>query len=166
MTVSEDWDLSVLEKELGHSFGKRELLEQALTHVSYVNVHLSLGLESNEKMAYLGDAVLYLALSEHQYRNSKGPVGDWTITRQKFVNNEQLAEAARQVHMNRYIRLAPGVEDPNATGILATAYEAVIGAIFLDTEYEKAASFIRKSLLSIPSNGPQLATEDQATVGA
>lgn len=135
MTVSEDGDLGVLAKKL--SLGKKELLEEALTH------------PANKRIGWIGDAILYLAVTEHLYRTSNKPTSELDPERQKVIKNPTLKKAvAEQLHLNDYIHVPPGERDPNAEGILATAYEALTGAIFLEKGYESAADHVRKTLLS------------------
>ncbi len=139
MTVSEKEDLGVLAKKLG--LRKKELLEQALTH------------PANKRMAWLGDAVLYSALTEHMYKTSIAPESELDPERRKLKSNPNLKRVAEQIRLNRHISCPPSERDPNAEEILAAAYEALIGAIFLDNRgngYEMAASFVRKTLFSVP----------------
>ncbi len=107
------------------------LLEQALTH------------PSNKRMGWLGDAVLYLAVTEHLFGTSNAPASQLDPNRQKIIKNPNLKmTAAEKLQLNRFIRVPPSEREPNAERIMATAFEALIGTLFLEKGYEAAAKFV------------------------
>jgi len=144
-------DLSILEEKLGIKFNSCELLQQALVHRSYLNENPGFGLDHNERLEFLGDAVLELIVSEYLYRQYPNPEGELTNWRAALVNAKMLAEIATQLKLDDYILLSRG--EAKDTGrarqyILANAMEALIGAIFLDQGLEKAREFINQYIIS------------------
>ena len=145
-------DFSQLAGKFGWPLKRLELLEQAFTHRSYLNEHLqAAGLGHNERLEFLGDAVLELAVTEFLFQ--KYPAaneGVLTAYRSALVNTETLAETASELGLNDYLRLSKG--EARDTGraravILANTFESLIGALFLDLGYQAAADFIAKYLL-------------------
>ncbi len=135
MTGSEKEDLEVLAKKFG--LEQMELLREALTH------------PVNKRMAWLGDAVLYLAVTEHLHRQPDTPTSILDPKRQGIIRNLNLKETvAGKLHLTDYIKVPPSERDPHAKGVLATAYEALIGAIFLEKGYETAADQVRMTIFS------------------
>jgi ribonuclease-3 len=143
-----------IERRVGHRFKNPELLKHALTHTSTLNEPRRIRKGGNDLLATVGDAVLDLAVAAILYGNS-GPVGpfltsakgDLTIERSRLVNNDKLAEFFEKMGLRQYLNLSSGqkgMEVPNS--ILAQAYEAIVGAIFLDSDYENATDFVRRSL--------------------
>lgn len=143
-------DLSSFEKKLGFSFKDKALLKQALTHRSYINEHPKSGLEHNERLEFLGDAVLELAATRYLYEKfSEKPEGELTSLRAALVNTRTISEAARSLGANDYLLLSRG--EAKDTGrarqyILANTFEALIGALYLDQGYDVAKAFIGKTL--------------------
>jgi ribonuclease III len=143
-------DFSIFEKQIGISFKKRDLLIEALTHRSYLNEHRDYAGSHNERLEFLGDAVLELATTDFLFNKFPAkPEGDLTAYRAALVNTVSLAESAQELGVNEYLLLSKG--EAKDTGrardvILADAFEALIGAIYLDAGYEKAAEFIAKNL--------------------
>jgi ribonuclease-3 len=127
------------------------LLATALTHRSYVNEHRGEVKEHNERLEFLGDAVLELAVTEVLFkRYPEKPEGDLTAYRAALVNTDSLADAAQALGVNEYLRLSKG--EAKDTGrarrfILANAFEAIIGALYLDRGYDAARSFIERTLV-------------------
>jgi ribonuclease-3 len=146
-------ELSIFEKEAGLSFNDKKLLKQAFTHRSYLNEHKESTLEHNERLEFLGDAVLELVVTEYLY--SKYPdqnEGDMTSVRAALVNANTLSQVAAGLGMNDYLLLSHG--EAKDTGrarqyILANAFEALVGAIFLDSGYEEAKKFIKGNLFDL-----------------
>ncbi|MEW6407264.1 MAG: ribonuclease III [Patescibacteria group bacterium] len=143
-------DFSNLEKKLGIKFKNQNLLKQAHTHRSYLNENPKLGLEHNERLEFLGDAVLELAVTEHLYQNYKNPEGELTNWRAALVNATMLSHKAQNLGLNNYLFLSKG--EAKDTGkareiILANTFEALIGAIYLDQDYPTVKKFIEKILL-------------------
>ena len=127
-----------LEDVLGYHFNDKELLKTALTHSSYANEH---GIECNERMEFLGDAVLELSMSKYLYSKIHFDEGVLTKTRAKAVCESALNVYADKIKLGSYLYLGKGEE---ATGgrerpaIIADALEAVLGAIFLDSSFDEA----------------------------
>lgn len=139
--------IKVLEKTLNYRFKDKDILLQALTHSSYVNENKLEITDSNERLEFLGDAILGLVVSEHLYKTYlKSPEGELTKFRAKIVCEQSLAYVAKKYDIGQYLLLGKGEE---ATGgrerisILADTVEAIIGAVYLDSSYEK----VRKVLL-------------------
>lgn len=135
-------------KHIGESFSNISLLEEALTHRSYLNEHRDEGLKHNERLEFLGDAVLELATTDRLFRNyPDAPEGELTAYRAALVNTQSLADIAESLNINEYIRLSKGESKDTGRArqfILANAVEAIIGALYLDQGYEKAESFVAK----------------------
>ncbi|MFH1173282.1 MAG: ribonuclease III [bacterium] len=144
-------DFSKLEKALGLDFKNQDLLKQALVHRSYLNEHPDFELEHNERLEFLGDAVLELAVTEYLYRHYKNPEGELTNWRASLVNSNSLAELAGELELEPYLFLSKGEAQDNKSKarqyILANAVEALIGALYLDSGFKKAEQFIAKKLL-------------------
>ena len=147
----QDRDLSKLEENLGLKFKNQEMLKQALTHRSYINEHPSLKMEHNERLEFLGDAVLELIVTEYLYQNYPNPEGELTNWRAALVNSKMLAEVARNLKLEDFLYLSHGeAKDKNIKArnyILANATEAVIGAIYLDQDFEVSKKFITDKIL-------------------
>ena len=142
--------LSKLEQKLGIKFNNKDLLKQALVHRSYINENPDFYLGNNERLEFLGDAVLELAVTEYLYRNYPNPEGELTSWRAALVNSKMLAKIARRLGINKYLFLSKGEEKdtPRAKEcILANAFEAITGAIYLDKGYEKAKEFVDKNII-------------------
>lgn len=140
-----------LEKLLDIEFENKDLLNQALTHRSYLNENPAFHLGHNERLEFLGDAVLELVVTEYLYRNYDYPEGDLTNLRAALVNRKMLAEVAAKFNLENYLLLSRGEAKDNGRArqyILANALEALIGAIFLDQALPKAEEFITKNLIS------------------
>ena len=151
MSIPESNGIEAIEKELSISFRNKELLQQALTHSTFVNEPRNVGKGSNESLATLGDAVVGLAVVADLYDKSKrtkvfhfSAKGDLTVQRSKIVNDEQLAILARKAHLDQHLLASEGQRKAGInTTVLAQTYEALIGAIFLDLGYERAATFVK-----------------------
>ncbi len=145
-------NLNLLEKILGCAFHNQNLLTQALVHRSYLNENPSFALAHNERLEFLGDAVLELVVTEYLYRRYPNPEGELTNWRAALVNARMLSEIALELNLNDYLYLSRG-ETKDANGkarqyILANALEAVIGAIYLDQGSKAASEFINKFILA------------------
>lgn len=143
-------DLSKLEKKIKIQFQNPDYLKTALTHRSYLNENRGHSLPHNERLEFLGDAVLELVTTEYLFRNFKNPEGELTNLRSALVNYRLLAEIARSVGIEDYILLSRG--EAKDTGrarqvILANALEALIGAIYLDQGMVEAKKFIEDFVL-------------------
>src|SRR3989344_6593498 len=145
-------NLTKLENTLIISFRSKSLLQQAFVHRSYLNENRDLHLEHNERLEFLGDAVLELVVTEHLYREHPDkPEGELTAWRAALVNSKQLFTVGRELHFNTYIMLSRGEakEEGKARDyILANAVEAFIGALYLDRGLKFAEKFITTYILS------------------
>jgi len=132
-------------------FSDINLLVTAFTHRSYINEHRKTAQEHNERLEFLGDAVLELVVTEHLYNNFKEPEGILTNWRSALVRTESIAAAADRENFEPLLRLSRGEKRANSPRareqILANSYEAVIGAIYLEKGYDAAKEFIDRSLL-------------------
>lgn len=141
-----------LEDVLEYHFEKPELLEQALTHSSYANERLGGALDCNERLEFLGDAVLGMVVGDHLYREHHDlPEGDLTRLRASMVCEEALAEVAKDWSLGGYIRLGHGEAlngGQERASILADAVEAVLAAIYLDGGIAQVRRTIRRFILS------------------
>lgn len=136
-----------LENKTGTQFKNHDLLLQALTHRSYINENPKWHLDHNERLEFLGDAVLELIVTEYLYNNYPNPEGELTNWRAALVNSLMLAKISSKIDLNSYVLLSRG--EARDTGrarqyILANAMEAIIGAIYLDQGYKKAEEFINR----------------------
>ena len=136
---------SSLNERLGLSFSNFSLLTRALTHRSYANEHQD-GSEDNERLEYLGDAVLDFIVAEWAYRHfPERPEGDLTKVRSHLVRNEHLAEFARQIDLGGALRLGRGERTSGGylrDSVLGSAFEALLGAIYLDSDFDKVRNFM------------------------
>ncbi len=142
---------SFAEEKLGFKFHDINLLVVALTHRSYVNEHKKSHLEHNERLEYLGDAVLELVTSDFLYRNYEEPEGIMTAWRSALVRTESISDAGYKLGYEPLVRLSHGEQqgvDRAHAVIIADCFEAVIGAIYLDQGYDTAKDFIYKHILS------------------
>lgn len=137
-------------EKLGFQFNNIELLVTALTHRSYVNEHRKSVKEHNERLEFLGDAVLELVSSDFLYRNYDEPEGIMTALRAALVRTESICDAGKELGYEPLVRLSHGEKNGSERAhdvILADCFEAVIGAIYLDQGYEAARDFIAKHIL-------------------
>jgi len=142
--------LLLFQEKLGYSFENIKLLEVALTHSSYANENKSGKFLSNERMEFLGDAVLEMAVSNIIYNKSKLPEGHMTKLRAELVCEKSLAALAQMFDVGSHIRLGRGEEKGGGRGrasILADAMEAVIAAMYLDGGFHTASEFVEKNLV-------------------
>ncbi len=142
--------ISELESKIGINFKDKDFLLQALTHRSYLNENHKWHLDHNERLEFLGDAVLELVVTEYLYKNYPNPEGEMTNWRAALVNANMLAKVSGEFDLNDYVLLSRG--EAKDTGrarqyILANTIEAVIGAIYLDQGYESSGRFIDKFIL-------------------
>lgn len=135
---------------LGVEFNELDLLITAFTHRSYVNEHRKTVKEHNERLEFLGDAVLELVVTQYLYGNYDDPEGVLTNWRSALVRTESIYAAAQRNGFEPLLRLSRGEKrgtDRARAQILANSYEAVIGALYLDQGYDAAKLFIEKTLL-------------------
>jgi ribonuclease-3 len=142
-----------LSKKIGVKFDDLKILQTAVTHRSYLNENRAEKLEHNERLEFLGDAVLELVVTSFLFRKyPKKQEGDLTAFRSAIVNTVSLTKVAEHFGLNDFIIMSKG--EAKDTGrarsiILANAVEAVIGAIYLDQGYDPAANFISKFILEV-----------------
>jgi ribonuclease-3 len=142
-----------LAKKLGVKFNNSDLLKQALTHRSYLNENRGKKMEHNERLEFLGDAVLELVVTEYLYKNYSNQEGELTNWRAALVNGEMLAKISKDLGVEEFLLMSKG--EAKDTGrarqyLLANAFEAIVGAIYLDQAelgFAKAKEFIEKNLL-------------------
>lgn len=145
-------ELEELEKEIGYTFKNKKLLIQAMTHSSFSNDNKLGKLRNNERLEFLGDAVLELASSEFLfYEYESKPEGELTRLRASLVCEPTLAESAKAFKLNEFMRLGHGEENTGGRyrdSIISDALEALIGAIYLDGGFANAKEFISKFVLN------------------
>lgn len=137
-------------EKLGFEFHDIDLLITALTHRSYVNEHKASAKAHNERLEFLGDAVLELVSSDFLYRNYDEPEGIMTAWRSALVRTESIGAAGEELGYEPLVRLSKGEKHGSSRAhavILADCFEAVIGAIYLDQGYDTAREFIAKHIL-------------------
>ncbi|OGZ41403.1 MAG: ribonuclease III [Candidatus Ryanbacteria bacterium RIFCSPHIGHO2_02_FULL_45_43] len=142
---------SSLEKEFGVTFKNKDLLLQALTHRSYLNENPGFRLGHNERLEFLGDAVIELVITECLYTEYPDkPEGELTSIRAALVNADMLSTVARKLGFNSHLLLSRGeTKDVGRARdyILANTFEAVVGAIYLDQGYKAVSTFLQKVLM-------------------
>jgi len=134
---------------LGYEFTNIELLVTALTHRSYVNEHKKSVSQHNERLEFLGDAVLELAVTDYLYNTYDEPEGTLTSWRAALVRTESIGEAGERLGYEPLLRMSRGEKQGSERArqaILANAFEAVIGAIYLERGYQDAEAFIKKHI--------------------
>lgn len=145
-------DLSTLEGKIGYTFQDKELLKRAMTHSSYLNEHRRERLKCNERLEFLGDAVLELTVSETLYKwYPKKPEGELTRLRASIVCEPTLALCAREIDLGEYLLLGNGEEAGGGRGrasVTSDAMEALIGAIYIDGGFASAKEFIHTFILT------------------
>ncbi|MEX0913086.1 MAG: ribonuclease III [Candidatus Paceibacterota bacterium] len=144
-------DLTKLESIIGVVFADKNHLLTAITHRSYLNEHREALQEHNERLEFLGDAVLELVVTDHLFaKYPEKPEGELTAVRAALVNTVSLSEASAKLGLNEFLLMSKG--EAKDTGrarqyILANAFEACIGAIYIDRGYDAAKQFISDQLL-------------------
>ncbi len=143
-------DHTELQQVIQLHFTNQDLIKNALVHRSYHNENKHFPLPSNEKLEFLGDSVLSLVTSAHLYNKYQDyNEGDYTDIKAAIVNTKSLFEAASAIALGDYLYLSKGEQDNNGRenmSILADAFEAVIGAIYLEFGFDEAYAFIQKFL--------------------
>lgn len=147
-----DITLTQLEKKIGYKFMNDKLLFQALTHSSYANEMKMNKEDNNERLEFLGDAVLELITSEYVYNKHQTlSEGDLTKIRASIVCEQTLSDCAKDMHIGDYLLLGKGEDSSGGRyreSILSDTLEAIIGAIYLDGGFTNAKEFINKNILS------------------
>lgn len=142
--------IAEFEKQIGIDFKDKEVLKTVFIHRSYINEHRSLGLEHNERLEFLGDAVLELVVTDHLYRKYKDNEGVLTTYRSALVKGEHLAKISKDIGLDACLVMSRGEEKSGGRDkgyLLANAFEALIGAIYLDQGYKAAEDFIKEHVL-------------------
>ena len=142
-----------LAEKIGVKFNNLDFLRQALTHRSYLNEHREYKLDHNERLEFLGDAVLELVVTEYLYNNFSNPEGELTNWRAALVNGEMLSKISGKLGVEEHLLMSRG--EAKDTGkarqyLLANAFESITGAIYLDQGrdgYEAAKKFILKNVV-------------------
>lgn len=144
-------DFSAFEKAIGIIFRNKEVLQQAFTHRSYINENPRSGLSHNERLEFLGDAVLELIVTDYLFKTYRDNTeGDLTAYRSALVNAVVAAEVAQDLNMNDHLLLSKGESKDTGRArqtILANAYESFIGALYLDQGYEVCDKFVKNTLI-------------------
>jgi ribonuclease-3 len=147
--------LQQLQQKIGIHFRDPGLLLEAVTHSSFANESPHLSPRDNERLEYLGDAVLQLISAEYLYKHHPGATeGELTQTRSAMVNTNTLAQLAEQLDLGSYLYLGKGIAKGGGRGLkslLANGFEAVLGAIFLDAGYDAAYHYYLDRYRSVPS---------------
>lgn len=145
-------NIEKLVETLGVSFTNIDLLHQALVHRSFLNENRDFDLEHNERLEFLGDAVLELIVTENLYNNYPNPEGELTNWRASLVNAVMLASIADGLGIEEFLYLSKGEQKESNSkarnSILANAMEAVIGAMYLDGGYDMAKPFVLDTVVS------------------
>jgi len=145
-------DFSKFEEKIGLNFKNKDLLTQAFVHRSYLNENPNFKLDHNERLEFLGDAVMELIVTEHLYKEhpekSEGELTNW---RAALVNAKMLTQVAEEIGFNEFLLLSKGEskEEGKARAyILANTFEALLGSIYLDLGYEAVDEFLQKYLMT------------------
>jgi ribonuclease III len=147
--------LQLLQQKIGIHFRDPGLLLEAVTHSSFANENPAVSPRDNERLEYLGDAVLQLITAEYLYKHHPGATeGELTQTRSAMVNTNTLAQLAEELDLGSYLYLGKGIAKGggrNLKSLLANAFEAVLGAIFLDAGYDAAYHYYLDRYRALPS---------------
>lgn len=149
--LTSEVSLGQLETKLGFSFAEKDRLREALTHRSFLNENPNWKLPHNERLEFLGDAVLELVVTDHLYHHYPLPEGELTNLRASIVRGEMLAKIAEELELGDYLLMSRGERKDTGKArqyILANAVEAVIGALYLDQGYAAAAKLIERLIIA------------------
>jgi len=153
---------------IGYTFKNISLLERALTHSSYANENRASGVQDNERFEFLGDSVLGMNTALYLFNKYPDePEGELTKMRSSLVCTGSLAERAKAINLGEMLRLGHGEESGggrNRASILADAFEALIGAIYLDSGEESARKFIKKFVFEAEKGGEWSVTDYKTTL--
>lgn len=146
-------ELSKFEEKIKIKFNDRNILKQAFLHRSYLNEHREETMDHNERLEFLGDAVVEIVVTDYLFRRyPKKPEGELTAIRAALVNANTMSEVAQNLGMNDFMLLSKGEAKDMGRArqiILANAFEALVGAIYLDRGYEVSQKFIADSLFGL-----------------
>ena len=157
-----------LEKKINYHFKNKELLTEALTHSSYANEHKKMHLKYNERLEFLGDAVLSISVSDYIFKNCPDyPEGDLTKLRASLVCEKSLFVFAKEINLGKYILLSNGEKKGGGAerpSILSDAFEALIAAIYLDGGMKEASKFVLSFVIpEIKNHSANFAFKDYKT---
>ncbi|OGD57314.1 ribonuclease III [Candidatus Berkelbacteria bacterium RBG_13_40_8] len=144
-------NLADFEKKIGIDFKNKDLLQQVFVHRSYLNENIGFSLDHNERLEFLGDAVLELIVTDYLYKKLPNPEGELTNLRSALVKGRMLSDIAQSLNINDYLYLSKGEAKSGGKArqiILANTLEALVGAIYLDQGYEQARVFLEKYLIN------------------
>jgi len=144
--------LEDLQQQIDINFSDSKLLEQVFIHRSFINEANDSSLEHNERLEFLGDAVLELVVTEHLFKTYPNPEGELTNWRSAVVRGEVLAKVAKVLGLGELLKLSKGEEKSGGRTrnlILANTFEALIGAIYLDSDYQTSKKFIDRNIISL-----------------
>lgn len=139
-----------LAAKLQLEFDNIKLLQEAMTHRSYLNEHRDYKLDHNERLEFLGDAVLELVVTEHLFQNYNSPEGDMTSWRAALVCGDMLASISKELGVEEYMLMSRGESKDTGRArqyLLANVFESIVGAIYLDKGYESAKQFILRNVI-------------------
>lgn len=141
---------SELENRIEYSFSNKNLLELAFTHTSYINEHKMKKFQANQRIEFLGDAVLELVVSDFLYHKFKIlDEGSLTKLRAKLVCEESLSNLSRELKLFKYLKVGKGEKSvENNNSIMCDTFECLLGAIYLDSDLTVASKFVSKFLLT------------------
>lgn len=146
-----DKEFKKLEQSINYSFSDKDMLRQSVVHRSFLNENPGFPLSHNERLEFLGDAVLELVVTEYLFKNYENPEGELTNWRASLVKGEMLAKVARKIGLEAFLYLSKGeAKDTNPKArryILANAVEALLGAMYLDGGYDICSDFIDTFIL-------------------
>lgn len=152
LAVYQEKNFAALEEKIGITFKNTDLLVQALVHRSYLNENREFPLAHNERLEFLGDAVLELIVTEFLFENYLNPEGELTNWRAALVNAKMCAVIGNEIEIEEYLFLSHGEsKDANTKAreyILANAVEAIIGAIYIDQGWDSAKQFVTRWIIS------------------
>ncbi len=143
-------DFSKLEKKTKIKFADKNLLKQAFVHKSYLNENPSFNLEDNERLEFLGDAVLELVVTEYLFKNYKNPEGELTNWRSALVKGYTISAIAKKLGFNDFLYLSRGESKSSGRSrnlILANTFEAFVGALYLDKGLRVVEEFLNQYLI-------------------
>jgi ribonuclease III len=153
-----------LERALQYSIRNQQLFYEALSHRSYLQVTGNESTLTNERLEFLGDAILNLVAAEYLFhRDSNAPEGELTKIRSRLVNRKALSIYAHELSLSEFLLMSPSTMQVPGRGmetILSDAFEAIIGAIYLDGGYQEAKRFVKRCLLTSLERG-SVKTEDE-----
>jgi len=145
--------LDLLEAQIGYVFKNKDLLKEAMTHPTFVNEHKELALKDNQRLEFLGDAIVNTAITRRIFKIfSDAKEGELTKIRSSLISEGTLSEIASWLHLGDFLYLGKGEDLDQGRGkpsILADAYEALVGAIFLDSSFDRACEVIEKHLNAV-----------------